>query len=79
MKYQVLLRRLNDQRAPEVVAQSDYDDIGIFEADSKALAIHEVTKTTKYRRLSVGDVIIDEYGIPYIFTPFFHWSIVTLE
>ena len=78
MKYQVLLRKIPDNRAPEVIDYSDYEDIGIFEAPSKGLVAHELFKTKNNRSIAVGDVLVDEYGVPYIYTPTFKWAVVSI-
>jgi hypothetical protein len=90
MIFTLLYKKYPDGRAEDTVRMKDYEDAGTVEAYSKSLAvvaIHSATThgpttgvslDTHIRRITVGDILVDEDDVAWIYTPVFQWAQVTV-
>lgn len=81
MVHKVWYRIAQDGRAPGSIKMSEYEEGPSVNIRSRNSAPYEVSRisddpTTKNRAIRIGDVMEDESGNYYIYTPTFQWALV---
>lgn len=84
MKFYVLYRIQEDNRAPEFPRLEDYEDAGIVEADTRVAAMSalggpdELPEFDRKRPLRTGDILKDQMNRAFIVTPNGQLALATL-
>jgi hypothetical protein len=84
MKFYVLYRIQEDNRAPEFPRLEDYEDAGIVEADTRTAAMaamgrpEDIPELERKRPLRTGDILKDQMNRAFIVTPNGQLALATL-